>query len=119
MDGEDSVRTVHCLRGRLLAERAASRDAKADAEQLQTKLMELENLLKQEAKSRNRAEKKLKFLMKKLESMNILHVSDESEYSGFIDKTDISSISSTASSIIKQQESTENQQTRFSVVFET
>lgn len=84
-----------------------------------SQLMEVENLLKQEAKSRNRAEKKLKFLMKKLESMNILNVSDESEYSGLIDKSDISSISSTASSIIKQQESNEKQQTRFCEVFET
>lgn len=75
-------------------------------------LIELEKLLKQEAKSRNRAEKKLKFLMKKLQSINILHVSDESEYSGFIDKTDDSSISSTASSTIKQQEINENQQTQ-------
>lgn len=33
--------------------------------------MELEKLLKQEAKSRKRAEKKLNFLMKKLESINI------------------------------------------------
>ncbi|KAH6807332.1 hypothetical protein C2S51_028440 [Perilla frutescens var. frutescens] len=74
--------------------------------------MELENMLKQEAKSRNRAEKKLKFLMKKLEFMNI---SDESEYSGLIDKTDISSISSTASSITKQQQqqiNEDHQQTR-------
>lgn len=35
---EDSVRTVDCLRGRLLAERAASRDAKAEAQHLQTRV---------------------------------------------------------------------------------
>lgn len=83
--------------------------------------MELENLLKQEAKSRNRAEKKLKFLMKKLESMNISYVSDESEYSGLVDKSDISSISSTTSSRTKeqQQENNDNQQTKISKVFET
>lgn len=64
--------------------------------------MELEKLLRQEAKSRNKAEKKLKFLMKKLQSIN---VSDESEHSGLIDnKTDVSSISSTPSSIEKQQQ---------------
>ncbi|PIN08043.1 hypothetical protein CDL12_19388 [Handroanthus impetiginosus] len=62
--------------------------------------MELENLLKQEAKSRNKAEKKLKFLMKKLESMDV-----ETEQSRSGDKSDISSLSSTTSS-----SSRENQQ---------
>ncbi|KAG6401493.1 hypothetical protein SASPL_138350 [Salvia splendens] len=80
MEGEDSVRTVDCLRGRLLAERAASKNAKEEELQLENKLMELEKLLKQEAKSRNKAEKKLKFLMKKLESVKSSHCSDESEY---------------------------------------
>ncbi|KAL1541246.1 hypothetical protein AAHA92_25494 [Salvia divinorum] len=80
MEGEDSVRTVDCLRGRLLAERAASKIAKEEELQLENKLMELEKLLKQEAKSRNKAEKRLKFLMKKLESMKSSHCSDESEY---------------------------------------
>lgn len=32
MEKEDGLRTVECLRGRLLAERAASRKAKEDAE---------------------------------------------------------------------------------------
>lgn len=44
-----------------------------------SQLMELEKLLKQEAKSRNKAEKRLKFLMKKLESVKNPHCSDESE----------------------------------------
>ncbi|XP_047955540.1 uncharacterized protein LOC125201461 isoform X2 [Salvia hispanica] len=79
MEGEDSVRTVDCLRGRLLAERAASKNAKEEELQLENKLMELEKLLKQEAKSRNKAEKRLKFLMKKLESVKSSHCSDESE----------------------------------------
>ncbi|KAL8504576.1 hypothetical protein ACS0TY_015949 [Phlomoides rotata] len=101
MEGEDSVRTVDCLRGRLLAERAASRNAKQDADQLGNKLMEIETLLKQEAKSRNRAEKKLKSLMKKLESFNIPYVSYES---ALIDKNDISSVSSTSSSTPNSQQ---------------
>ncbi|CAA0842885.1 Unknown protein [Striga hermonthica] len=107
MEADESVRTVNCLRGRLLAERLASRNANMEAEQLGAKLMELENHLKQEAKSRNRAEKKLRFLMKKLQSMNISHVaSDESEYySGLGGKSDISSPSSTASSLSSTQQS--------------
>ncbi|KAL6519402.1 hypothetical protein OROGR_018722 [Orobanche gracilis] len=97
MEGEDSVKTVDCLRGRLLAERLASRSAKEEEEKLGNKMMELENLLKQEAKSRNSAERKLKSLFKKLESMNISYVSEE-YYSGLEDKTDISSSSSSSSS---------------------
>ncbi|GER43491.1 protein kinase superfamily protein [Striga asiatica] len=106
MEADESVRTVDCLRGRLLAERVASRNANMEAEQLGAKLMELENQLKQEAKSRNRAEKKLRFLMKKLQSMNISHASDESEYSGLGGKSGISSPSSTAS--LSTQESKQN-----------
>ncbi|KAL6503141.1 hypothetical protein OROHE_023770 [Orobanche hederae] len=95
MEGEDSARTVDSLRGRLLAERLASRNAKEEAEKLGNKLMELENLLKQEAKSRNNAERKLKSIFKKLESMNISYVSEE-YYSGLEDETDISSSSSSS-----------------------
>ncbi|KAL0344595.1 UNVERIFIED_CONTAM: hypothetical protein Sradi_4290800 [Sesamum radiatum] len=125
MEAENGVRTVECLRGRLLAERAASRKANEEAEFLGNKiddfsvftlwksqLMELENLLKQEARSRNRAERKLKFLLKKLESMNITY---ESEHSGLVDKTDISSVSSTTSSSTKElQENDENRQMKIS-----
>ncbi|XP_051132325.1 uncharacterized protein LOC127252251 [Andrographis paniculata] len=97
MEGEDTERTVNCLRGRLLAERTASRKARDEAEQLGNKLMELENLLKEESKSRNRAEKKLKLLIKKLASMSISYL---------MDSTDISSVSSssTASSSTKEPE---------------
>lgn len=81
--------------------------------------MELEKMLKQEAKSRNKAEKKLKYLMKKLESINI---ADEAEHSGSIYKTDVYSISSTPSSIDQQQrrrhESNQNQHTEISEAFE-
>ncbi|XP_055807965.1 uncharacterized protein LOC129876533 [Solanum dulcamara] len=95
MENEDGLRTVECLRGRLIAERAASRKAKEDAELMGNKLIELETKLKEESKSRNKAEKKLKYFMKKLESMNICHVSDESEYSSLFDKSEISSVTST------------------------
>ncbi|KAI3474037.1 hypothetical protein Pfo_028825 [Paulownia fortunei] len=71
-------------------------------------LLELENLLKEEAKSRNRAEKKLKFMMKRLESLNISYVTDESEHSGLLDKSDISSVSSRDSSSTKEPEKSEN-----------
>lgn len=38
IEGDDSVRTVECLRGRLLAERQASRTAKDDLEKLGRKV---------------------------------------------------------------------------------
>ncbi|KZV35073.1 hypothetical protein F511_04378 [Dorcoceras hygrometricum] len=102
MEGEDVVRTVDSLRGRLLAERMVSRNAKEEAELLGNKLIQLETMLKQEAKSRDRAERKLRFLIKKLESKNISYVSDESEQSILVDRSDISSVSSLASSSAKE-----------------
>ncbi|KAJ4831462.1 hypothetical protein Tsubulata_016753 [Turnera subulata] len=72
MEGEGAVKTtLDCLRGRLLAERQASRAAKEDAELMGNKLIELENKLKEEINLRRKAEKKLRFLKKKLESLNI------------------------------------------------
>ncbi|CAI9766294.1 unnamed protein product [Fraxinus pennsylvanica] len=100
-DGGESVRTVVCLRGRLLAERIASRNAKMEAEHLGNKLIELENLLKKEGKSRNRAEKKLKSLMKKLESKNISYDSSES---GLLDRSDITSTSSSSTASSKSED---------------
>lgn len=78
VEGEDSWRTANCLRGRLLAERMASRNAREEAEQLGIRLLEVESLLKQEAKSRNKAERKLKLLMKRVECMNISYESEQS-----------------------------------------
>ncbi|XP_057470623.1 uncharacterized protein LOC130759511 [Actinidia eriantha] len=101
MKEEDGLRTMECLRGRLLAERVASRAAKEEAEQMGKKLTELETQLRAEIKSRNSAKKKLKFLLKKMESLNISHVSD---HSSLIEKSDISSVSSTPSFITKQPE---------------
>ncbi|XP_009600191.1 uncharacterized protein [Nicotiana tomentosiformis] len=107
MEKEDGLRTVECLRGRLLAERAASRKAKEDAELLGNKLIELENKLKEETRSRNKAEKKLNFFIKKLESLNISYVSDESEHSSLLDTSEISSITSATVSSTKPSEDKE------------
>eukprot|EP00256_Glycine_max_P010410 XP_003521363.2 uncharacterized protein LOC100815366 isoform X2 [Glycine max] len=61
---------LECLRGRLLAERHASRVAKEEAESLGNKFVELEKKLKEEIKLRDKAERKLKLLKKKLECFN-------------------------------------------------
>ncbi|XP_065029670.1 uncharacterized protein LOC135652576 isoform X1 [Musa acuminata AAA Group] len=66
------LRTIHCLRGRLLAERVASKAAKEEAERLAKRLEELERKLAEEIKCMNRAEKKLKHAMKKLQSLKLL-----------------------------------------------
>ncbi|KAJ8532888.1 hypothetical protein K7X08_015777 [Anisodus acutangulus] len=93
---EDNLRTVECLRGRLLAERVASRNAKEEAHIMGNKMIELETKLRKETKSRNKAEKKLKFLKKKLESKNISYkISDEiSEHLSLL-KSEISSVTPT------------------------
>ncbi|CAN4109641.1 unnamed protein product [Withania somnifera] len=105
MEKEDGLRTVECLRGRLIAERAASRKAKEDAELMGNKVIELARKLKEETQSRNKAEKKLKFLIKKLESMNLCYVSDESEHSSLFDKTESSSVASTTATKNSEQKS--------------
>ncbi|KAF5737128.1 hypothetical protein HS088_TW13G00006 [Tripterygium wilfordii] len=71
MEGDDGLRTVECLRGRLLAERQASRVATEDAQIMAKKLIQLENQLREETKLRIKAEKKLHFLMKKLGSLKM------------------------------------------------
>nr|GLL24871.1 uncharacterized protein LOC109151978 isoform X2 [Ipomoea trifida] len=101
MMGEEVMRTVEFLRGRLLAERVASRKAKEAAELMGNKLVYLETKLKEETKSRNKAEKRLKFLKKKLECMNVSYVSDESENSSY----EVSSIPSTPYSSTKDSAS--------------
>ncbi|KAL4295226.1 hypothetical protein GQ457_12G009170 [Hibiscus cannabinus] len=77
MESEEGLKTVECLRGRLLAERQASHNAKQDAELMGHKLMELEKELKEETKVRNKAEKRLKLLRKKLESLKLLPALEE------------------------------------------
>ncbi|GMI96479.1 hypothetical protein HRI_003317200 [Hibiscus trionum] len=77
MENDEGLKTVECLRGRLLAERQASQTAKQDAELMGNKLMELEKELKEENKLRNKAERRLKLLMKKLESLKLLPTLEE------------------------------------------
>ncbi|KAJ4978724.1 hypothetical protein NE237_009504 [Protea cynaroides] len=77
VEEDDGLRIVECLRGRLLAERTASRVAKEETEQMENKVIELERQLKAEIESKNRAEKKLKYLTKKLESLKLTSISDE------------------------------------------
>ncbi|KAK1563829.1 hypothetical protein Q3G72_033478 [Acer saccharum] len=88
VEANDDLRTVESLRGRLLAERQASRVANEEAEQLGNKLIELENQLKQETKMRKKADKKLNFLKKKLESLKMLPILEESEQSSSTSSSD-------------------------------
>lgn len=164
MEGDEGLNTVECLRGRLLAERQASRLAKEEAESMDNKvllfwiysvsssfgisvlqfrllvsregklhwysgflrlfvwqtlshnsneksswlrgggqLVELEKKLRDETKLREKAEKKLQRLKKKLESLNISSSSEGSEQSCSSEKCESScrspaSASSSASS---------------------
>ncbi|PKI62170.1 hypothetical protein CRG98_017543 [Punica granatum] len=102
MEEDESLkRMTECLRGRLVAERQQSKAAREDADQLgnkvlllpliaprlistctrrMSKLKELEDKLKEETKMRDRAEKKLRLLQGKLESMKTAaRSSDDSE----------------------------------------
>ncbi|AQL07549.1 uncharacterized protein LOC100274758 [Zea mays] len=72
--GGGGMRTVECLRGRLLAERVASKAAKEEADQLAKRLDELERKLADEVKVRNRAERRLRRAIRKLESLKVLDV---------------------------------------------
>ncbi|GMH23104.1 hypothetical protein Nepgr_024947 [Nepenthes gracilis] len=97
MEGEDVLRTVECLRGRLLAERQASRAAEENAELVGRKLRELEEQLRIETKAWKKAEKKLNFLKRKLESLNISYISEESEPLTSAENCESSFISSSSS----------------------
>ncbi|GMH26417.1 hypothetical protein Nepgr_028260 [Nepenthes gracilis] len=79
MEGEEVLRTVECLRGRLLAERQASRAAKENAEFMANKVNELEDKLRMEFKARKKAQKKLNLLKNKLKSLNISYISEDSD----------------------------------------
>ncbi|CAK9320030.1 unnamed protein product [Citrullus colocynthis] len=81
MEVGKGLKTLECLRGRLLAERQASRSAKEEAELMGEKLLRLENQIRKETELRNKAEKRLKLLIKKLESLNIASTSVTSEIS--------------------------------------
>ncbi|KAJ6994516.1 lisH domain-containing protein [Populus alba x Populus x berolinensis] len=98
MEGRDSLRTLECLRGRLLAERQASKIAKEEAELMGNKLIELENKIREETKLRKKAEMKHKLLMKKLESLKISPALEGSEKSSSSDTSGFSSTSSSSTS---------------------
>ncbi|KDP29047.1 hypothetical protein JCGZ_16436 [Jatropha curcas] len=104
MEGEDSLRTLDCLRGRLLAERQASRVAKEEAELMGNKLVELENKLREETKLRQKAEKKLKFLMKKFDSLKISATLEGLEQSSSSENCGLSCSSSSSTSGPKDTE---------------
>ncbi|XP_064966246.1 uncharacterized protein LOC103986162 isoform X1 [Musa acuminata AAA Group] len=76
---DERLWTVACLRGRLLAERVASKAAKEEAEKLAKRLEELERKLDEEIKCRDRAEKKLKCAIKKLESLKVSDGRDQAD----------------------------------------
>ncbi|KAI4349230.1 hypothetical protein L6164_009847 [Bauhinia variegata] len=97
MEGDEGLNTVECLRKRLLAERQTSRLAKEEEESMGNKLIELEKKLKEEVKLREKYERKLKFLKKKLESFNIASISGESEQSYSSEKRDNTCRSSSSS----------------------
>ncbi|KAG1371621.1 hypothetical protein COCNU_16G007150 [Cocos nucifera] len=80
--GDDGLRTVECLRGRLLAERVASKAAKEQADNMAKRLEELERKLAEEIKYRNMAEKRLKHALRKLESLRILDVAGQMDLHG-------------------------------------
>ncbi|XP_012570295.1 uncharacterized protein [Cicer arietinum] len=99
-----NLNTVACLRGRLLAERHASKVAKEKAESMANKLVELEKLLKEEIKLRDKAERKLKYLKKKVESFCISSKSRQLGHSDSSEKSENSCGSSSISSNSKYSE---------------
>ncbi|XP_010553311.1 PREDICTED: uncharacterized protein LOC104823441 [Tarenaya hassleriana] len=101
---EEGLRTVECLRGRLLAERHDSRTAKEEAELMTIKIAELEANLKEEIKLRERAERRLGFLMKKLESLNGSRNIERSDQSSSAELSAASCVSSVVSSKENDQE---------------
>ncbi|KAE8689760.1 Cyclin F-box [Hibiscus syriacus] len=112
MESDEGLWTVECLRGRLLAERQASNTAKQDAELMGNKVMELEIELKEETKLRNKAERRLKLLRKKLESLKLLPTLEESEHCA------VSCVSSTSSPRTKNPEKTASMSQNASKIME-
>ncbi|KAG2241798.1 hypothetical protein Bca4012_081844 [Brassica carinata] len=90
---KEDLRTVECLRGRLLAERQVSRSVKDEAELITRKMEELEKHLKEEIRLREKAEKRLKFLMKKLEFIKESRSSEGSEQLSSSEVSCLSSVS--------------------------
>ncbi|XP_071705960.1 uncharacterized protein [Rutidosis leptorrhynchoides] len=96
MEENEGLRTVECLRGRLQAERASSKSGYNESEQMIKKVIELEKQLKLEIKSKNKAEKRLNFLLKKkLGSLNISYdVATDDQSSSLSEKSEASHVSS-------------------------
>ncbi|KAL1209984.1 hypothetical protein V5N11_020547 [Cardamine amara subsp. amara] len=103
----EGLKTVECLRGRLIAERQVSRSAKEEAELITRKLEELEGHLKEEIRLREKAEKRLKFLMKKLESIKR---SGRLEGSEQLSSSEASCLSSVSTSASKEEEEEEEEE---------
>ncbi|XP_010505310.1 PREDICTED: uncharacterized protein LOC104782153 [Camelina sativa] len=103
---KEGLRTVECLRGRLLAERQVSRSAKEEAEIITRKMEELERNLKEEIRLREKAEKRLKYLMKKLKSIKGSHSSEGSDQQ--LSSSEASCISSVCTSASKEEEEDES-----------
>ncbi|KAI3442987.1 Protein-serine/threonine phosphatase [Psidium guajava] len=104
---EEGLRTVECLRGRLLAERQASRFAREQAQLMTNKLVELENQLREETQMRAKTEKKLKFLKKKLETLLISPALHEPEQSSICGTGIVSSNSSSTVTFASEAKITE------------
>ncbi|KAI6698172.1 hypothetical protein NL676_018291 [Syzygium grande] len=104
---EEGLRTMECLRGRLLAERQASRFAGEQAQLMANRLVELENQLREETKLRTKTEKKLKFLKKKLETLLISPALHEPEQSSVCETSIVSSDSSSTVTIASEAKITE------------
>ncbi|XP_010509354.1 PREDICTED: uncharacterized protein LOC104785782 [Camelina sativa] len=98
---KEGLRTVECLRGRLLAERQVSRSAKEEAEIITRKMEELERNLKEEIRLREKAEKRLKHLMKKLKFIKGSHSSEGSDQ---LSSSEVSCVSSVCTSASKEEE---------------
>ncbi|KAL3353300.1 hypothetical protein AABB24_018167 [Solanum stoloniferum] len=78
IDGvEDSKTTIEFLRGRLLAERSASRTAKQRADELAQRILELKEQLKVVSLQRKKAEKATAAVLSILENHSIDDVSEE------------------------------------------
>ncbi|XP_054806433.1 uncharacterized protein LOC129309084 isoform X2 [Prosopis cineraria] len=107
MEGKEGFSAIECLRARLLAERHASKLANDEAESLGLKLIELENKLRQEIKFKERAERRLRFLEKKLKSFNISSTSGESEQSYSSGKCESSLTTNSSASTDAEENETE------------
>ncbi|XP_028775107.1 uncharacterized protein LOC114748167 [Neltuma alba] len=113
MERDEGLNTVvRCLRGRLLAERQASRVANEEAESMGNKLVELEKKLRDEIELREKAEKRLKKLKKKLQSLKLFSISEESVQLSSPEKSESSCWRSPASSSASRDSEASGTKTR-------